>query len=218
MATYVMSDIHGEKDRFQRMLKIIGFTKKDTMYIIGDVIDRGSGGVELLLDIMKRDNIHLLLGNHEYMCRRCYAPDATVVDRTLWSQNGNAPTVEALGRLDSKHLDRVLTYLQSLPSHQCVKVGRRNFYLVHGYPGKDVHEEVWKRPAPDEENPLPEYRVIIGHTPVNHLYHERNDQSIDHLSIYHGKGYICVDCGCGHSFRNRALACLRLEDMAEFYT
>lgn len=39
----------------------------DTLYIIGDVIDRGSSGIAILRDIMKRTNVELLLGNHEWM-------------------------------------------------------------------------------------------------------------------------------------------------------
>ena len=36
--------------------------------------------------------------------------------------------------------------------------------------------------------------------------------------IFHGKGFICIDCGCGNLTNPyRRLACLRLEDMAEFY-
>lgn len=218
MSTYVMSDIHGESQRYSQMLEKIGFGDGDQLYIIGDVIDRGPGGVDLLLDIMARNNVHLLLGNHEYMCRRCYQPDATVVDRSLWAMNSSSNTVEALGALSGEKLEEVIQFLSGLPAHQELTVGGRTFYLVHGFPGKDDYERVWKRPDMNDPDPLPGKRVIIGHTPVNHLYSERNDDSIAHLSIFHAPGFICVDCGCGHSFRNRALACLRLEDMAEFYT
>ena len=34
--TYVMSDIHGEHDRFKAMLQEIQFSDKDTLYIRGD--------------------------------------------------------------------------------------------------------------------------------------------------------------------------------------
>ena len=36
--------------------------------------------------------------------------------------------------------------------------------------------------------------------------------------IMHGNGIIDIDCGCGHQkTAHRRLACLRLDDMAEFY-
>ena len=45
MAHYVMSDIHGEADRFSAMLETIHFSSQDTLYILGDVIDRGPEGI-----------------------------------------------------------------------------------------------------------------------------------------------------------------------------
>ena len=48
---YVMSDIHGKYDKYIQMLKQIHFSEKDTMYILGDMIDRGEKGMELLIDL-----------------------------------------------------------------------------------------------------------------------------------------------------------------------
>ena len=39
-----------------------------------------------------------------------------------------------------------------------------------------------------------------------------------HMWIYHGRGYLDLDCGCGYGLPQSRLACLRLEDLAEFYT
>ena len=52
---YCMSDLHGEKDLFDKMLKQIQFSSLDHLYILGDVIDRGPHGVELLEQIMASD-------------------------------------------------------------------------------------------------------------------------------------------------------------------
>lgn len=62
---YCMSDIHGELDRFKAMLDLINFSSDDTLYIIGDVIDRHPGGVEFLKIIKDTPNMFMLLGNHE---------------------------------------------------------------------------------------------------------------------------------------------------------
>ena len=42
MATYVVSDLHGQYKLFKKGLKEIGFSEDDMLYVIGDVIDRGS--------------------------------------------------------------------------------------------------------------------------------------------------------------------------------
>ena len=38
---YVLSDIHGMYDKYQQMLAKIDLKPEDTLYILGDVIDRG---------------------------------------------------------------------------------------------------------------------------------------------------------------------------------
>ena len=66
MKTYAISDLHGYPlDKFLDLLDKAGFTEDDTLYIIGDVIDRnGDGGVELLRYIMDQPNFEFILGNH----------------------------------------------------------------------------------------------------------------------------------------------------------
>ena len=39
--TYVMSDIHGMGSLLEEMLEKIRFSGQDTLYILGDMIDRG---------------------------------------------------------------------------------------------------------------------------------------------------------------------------------
>ena len=47
---YTVSDLHGYPlEKFKGLLKKIGFSDKDFLYILGDIIDRsGDGGVEML--------------------------------------------------------------------------------------------------------------------------------------------------------------------------
>lgn len=65
--TYVMSDIHGNSKRFDSVMEQIKLQLEDTLYILGDVIDRYSDGIRILRRIMKMPNVKMLLGNHEYM-------------------------------------------------------------------------------------------------------------------------------------------------------
>lgn len=86
MAHYLMSDIHGEADRFHAMLKKIGFSKEDILIILGDVIDRGPDGIDLLLEIMDMPNVIMLLGNHEYMMLQYLSPSATGTEIRRWNR------------------------------------------------------------------------------------------------------------------------------------
>ena len=50
---YVMSDIHGQKRRFDSVMKKIKLQPDDTLYILGDVIDRNPDGIKILRQIMR---------------------------------------------------------------------------------------------------------------------------------------------------------------------
>ena len=59
---YVTSDLHGyPPEKFKELLKKSGFTASDFLVILGDVIDRGEYGAELLSWIIEQDNVELIL-------------------------------------------------------------------------------------------------------------------------------------------------------------
>lgn len=74
--TYVMSDLHGMYGTYMDVMNRL--KKDDHIYILGDVIDRGSEGIKIIQDIMKRSEnpkknpqITFLLGNHEMQFLDC---------------------------------------------------------------------------------------------------------------------------------------------------
>ena len=75
---YAISDLHGCYDKYQALLKKICFGPEDTLYVLGDVLDRGPDGFRILLDMAGRSNGVGLLGNHEAMpfrrCPACWEP------------------------------------------------------------------------------------------------------------------------------------------------
>ncbi|MBQ8603991.1 MAG: fructose-bisphosphatase class III [Oscillospiraceae bacterium] len=214
MSTYCISDIHGEYDRYIKMLQLVDFSADDTMYILGDVIDRGPDSIKLLEDIIARPNVHMLLGNHEQMCLDTLGPVPEFGARQLWQSNGGGKTRSRLLYVCTlPQRGKILRFMAGLPEFMDITVNGRRFHLVHGYPGDDRHRRLWGRPAPYRPPPLENCTVIIGHTPTSLI--SGDDKTP--LSIWHGNGVICIDCGCGHKTDLRRLACLRLEDMAEFY-
>ncbi len=69
---YVISDLHGYPlDRFLRLLEKASFSAEDTLYVLGDVIDRREGGPKLIRRMMSQPNVRFLLGNHEKMMLDC---------------------------------------------------------------------------------------------------------------------------------------------------
>lgn len=226
MGTYVVSDLHGEAHLFHKLLDEIRFSDEDLLYILGDVIDRGPDGIALLQEIMATPNMILLLGNHEYMMLQYFSPEATETEVRRWNKNGNTPTRDAYLELDPTAQMRITEYLQSLPTHMEVTIGSKTYYLVHGFPGENVHDEVWHRPSMTDSNPIPNTTLIIGHTPVLYLQETKENRKHriaemirtgEHPKILHSPGFIDIDCGCSLENPIKTLGCLRLEDMAEFY-
>ena len=210
---YCMSDLHGDKERYDRMLERIGFGEEDTMYIIGDVIDRHPDGIPILLDIMRRGNIILLMGNHEWMMLNevlYNLPGAT----ERWNRNGAQPTRDALNALQEEQRTQLLKYVEALPDRLEIAVDGKKFLLVHAWPAEDRYGRIWDRSIQQRPvNPVPGCTVIIGHTPVQYVLDDHETPG----RILHLPGVIDIDCGCARSAEDRVLGCLRLNDMAEFY-
>ncbi|MBQ1251308.1 MAG: fructose-bisphosphatase class III [Firmicutes bacterium] len=204
MATYVMSDLHGCYREFFAMLKKIGFSAEDQLYIIGDVVDRGRKNIPLLQYIMKEPNITLLLGNHELMMREALESG----DNDLWFYNGGIFTLKEYQKLPKAEQAEIFDYLYSLPLFVDLTVAGRNYRLIHGAPLEDetdIEGNVWERPEPSDVF-FDDRTAIIGHTPTR-CYTDKD-------RIFYADNFIDIDCACvyyGH------LACLRLEDRKEFY-
>lgn len=211
---YVMSDLHGEYEKFVDMLIKINFTEKDELYILGDVIDRGYNPLAIIEYIVCHKNIHLIIGNHEQMFIDYYETH----DSHLWFLNGGQSTWNQIMQKDPLYEGYLYRYLKKLPYYYLYK----NFILSHAglyYPNnkniwinefldmQDKDNLLWNRSNIDNEQQFQNYISIIGHTPTFSITNNSN--------ILHRKGTIYIDCGA--TFNIGKLSCLCLDTMDEFY-
>lgn len=229
---YVMSDIHGYYDKFLEMLEKINFTDDDTMIILGDVIDRGPLGITMLKDIMSRKNMIMTMGNHELMMIQSLLGEGDEYQEKCvenWIQvNGGHETMLEVDLMSDEELAEIMEFIIKLPTAIDLTVNDRKFHLVHAWPCEDCYDALWTRPELDNISPLTkDITLIIGHTPVMFL-HAKNDNELmdyiedvqkkgDYLKIEHCNGWIDIDCGAGQDLPISRVACLRLDDMKEFY-
>lgn len=64
---YIISDIHGCKKEYLKLLDKINFSDADHLYVLGDVLDRGFDPIGVLKDMMNRKNVTFIMGNHDYL-------------------------------------------------------------------------------------------------------------------------------------------------------
>lgn len=219
---YVMSDIHGDMKKFRSVMSQIKITAEDHLYVLGDVIDRGSDGIEILRELMARPNVTVLLGNHEWMMLNALWGDQQFDDTRLWYRNGGIPTHDAYMKLPQKQQDEIQRFIQQRPLSKEVTVNGTKYILVHGAPPELIDTilskydtnpifALWTRMRPDDTMPNGK-TVIFGHTPTEYY------QEGIPLQIWYGKDKIGIDCGSGNEHPVCRLACLRLDDMTEYYS
>lgn len=234
---YVMSDIHGNARRFRSVIKQIDLQPEDTLYVLGDVIDRYPDGIKILRWIMSMPNAKMLLGNHEYMMLNVIDPKSdsnrdAFRDMKLWYRNHGLVTHEYLKRIRKSVRQEIIGYLNNLPLNIDVEVNGKRYLLVHGSPVELYSEYDYRYNSPTEfavwhrlecaERSAAGKTIVFGHTPTSHY------QNNNPLEIWHSRGgdQIGIDCGCGyppaeeqisHPVYGR-LACLRLDDMKVFYS
>lgn len=118
MASYAIGDIQGCYHAFQALLKRIGFDEKsDRLWLVGDLINRGSGSLEVLRwCYAHQDSLTVVLGNHDL--------HALVVAEGIVAAH-KSDTLDAL--LAAHDSDELLNWLR----HQRLIYQEDNHLMVH---------------------------------------------------------------------------------------
>jgi len=225
--TYVMSDLHGQYDKYQDILKQIRFKSSDNLFILGDICDYGPAPMKILLDMMVRPNVFAIAGDCDLKALRLLSkmeseeaksdPDYRL-EFTEWIQNGGMTTVSEFRALDEDTRADILDYLaEEFMAYDEVEVGGTTYVMVHaGFPdyteGSALEDyevdELTDFEADFSKEVFSDKILITGHTPT-YL------QSEDHRGrIYRRNGQIGIDCGAGEG---ETLGCLCLDNGKEYY-
>ena len=188
---YVCSDIHGQIDLYKKLLDQLHLQDDDILYIIGDVIDRGPDSIGILLDIMRRPNVELFLGNHEMMMLDNLYRRGDYPGVWLRENNGGYQTKKDLQKFSFEEQEKIINYVKSSWIQKYVTIGDTKYALHHSYwlsfcEGEDIRNNeadcswdelftaVWYSPYRLYEC-MPssfyedEYIHIIGHVPVQRI-------------------------------------------------
>ena len=110
MAIYVTSDAHGHVRALDKALSKISLTSDDTLYVLGDMIDRGPDPVGVINLVRSLPNARVLKGNHEQIML-----DAIIgqdpLDAETWDINGGWTTRQQLNEMEFE------AYEELVPCH-----------------------------------------------------------------------------------------------------
>ena len=143
---YVIGDIHGCKDKYDAMLEKLSPKELDAVFVLGDVIDIGDDGIEILTDMMYRANIYPVLGEREYYAKK-YLPliaEKGSAEKALESLEGeekqelskwlsmkSEKTVEAFLKLSDEDKEAVIDFLCEFAPYEEVEAKGKRFVLTH---------------------------------------------------------------------------------------
>lgn len=234
--TYVISDIHGCYDKYIQILELIDFKDSDTLFILGDVIDRGAEPIKILLDMMPRPNVFPILGNHEEVAidflskllveitdenHAEHIDGDFLMGLPLWFADGGVTTLDGFKKLPNEERAWVYEYLQEFSLYEIVTVNDKKFILTHsGLPeGADLKklESENEYKSFDFALATTEYSMqyfddgvflVTGHVPTFHIDPAYKGK------IYRANNNIAIDTG---AVFGEPLACLCLDTDEEFY-
>ena len=234
MATYVISDIHGQYDEFIAILDRINLQDTDTLYVLGDILDRGPHPIRVLLKLMEMPNAICLVGNHEYMAVECLSfLMQEVTDRSLdeldhktldnlvtWQYNGAKTTIDEFRELSREMQEEVVDFIKDMSIYEELTVGGQDYLLEHAGLGDfepartmddySLHDLIWKE-ADYSRQYFDDKIVITGHTPTQFIKGNPKPGF-----IYRHQNHIAIDCGA--YLEDGRLAAVCLETGEEFYT
>ena len=230
MKHWVMSDLHGDYEGYLEVLEKMNFSEEDVLYVVGDVLDRGRGGIKILQHMMLRPNIYPIIGNHEYMAGKCLRfllqeitqesianlEEGIVTGLLEWQNVGGQATMDEFHKLSKEEKLDIVEYLEDFALYEELAVDRKTYIMLHaGFlhfsperPLEDyqMYELIFH--ANDYERVyFPDKYLVTGHLPTRVIEGNKRPDC-----IYRANNHIAIDCGSGYGGRIGAY-CLDTEEV-----
>ena len=227
---YVMSDVHNDFDNFKKMLRQIQFSDKDTLFILGDLFDKGRDNpkpVELYFEILKYDNIFCLRGNHDHWLA-INLGDHQGEFRRMYSKS----YFEFKKRLTEVDQIELVRWIEDMPFQVELELGTERYLLSHAQTAEEEQSDVELHMFGQKDfedfkaflnNGVSETISVVGHTHTSSIRtYMEEEQKFPYEVWKNEKGNVFViDCANGNrsskaDFGQR-LACMRLNDRRCYY-
>ncbi len=219
MRNIAISDIHGCAKTFRYLVEEqVKLNPDDTLYLLGDYVDRGpdsKGVLDYMMELSQSGyQLRCLRGNHEEMMISASREQSEV---ELWLNNGGKETLHSFGLNEPREIpESYLSYMDQMDTHFEVD----QYILVHAglnFVGSDSEEEnsdafLWKLHNPLSDsysmmwirwwyddinwNWLKNRIIVHGHTPI------MSDEITEMLSALGQDQVLDIDNGCFARYRD----------------
>jgi serine/threonine protein phosphatase 1 len=190
-----IGDVHGHYDGLRKLVELCKLTSEDSLYFLGDLIDRGPDSAKVVKWV-RENNYPCLLGNHEIMLLHSFNEgNIDEIAVRHWLQAGGKETLESYGKGGVPQVD--IDWIASLPCY--IDLG--GVWLVHA--GVDptlplekqtteqfcwVREDFFRA----DYRYFPDKVTIVGHTITFTL------PDVPSGNIAQGPGWIAIETGAYH--------------------
>ncbi len=221
MKKYVVGDLHGATSVYQTIMSYLEEVRKEEdliLYIDGDLIDRGPGSTDMLLDVYdkiknKTFPIEYLAGNHELMMMETFQGrvKGIVNSERQWYRNGGKITDDGLvERLKTKEkILEVVDFIEDRKLYEELeeRLQGKRIALVHAECPYDVEKNknkrlkdiddisyfyLWAR----EEDPNLPFRCRIGHKDYFSIVGHTPNCQPSGFQYNKRENYLNIDGGC----------------------
>lgn len=202
MARYAVSDIHGMYSLWIQIKNCL--TDQDTLFVLGDSIDKGESGWKIIKEILLDDRVIPFWGNHEKIMYQAGMSDSRAMPFYWTHLNNGFPTWSDM-REDSNSFE-ILDLLDKKSIYQLDLINKNNDLLFLSHAGTTVKKALqegynkedllFDRTHIDIDNKEKQniferinsknFYIIHGHTPVIAMGNLKKEELIDpEIQFYH---------------------------------
>ncbi len=228
---YVIGDIHGCKDKYDAMLEKLGAGEHDAIFVLGDVLDVGDDGIEILMDMMYRANIYPILGEREYYAKKLFPllAEAGSIEKAKetadeeskemlekWLTLKSEKTIEDFLKLSEEEKEALLDFLDEFATFEEIDCKGKKFVLCHAGINNHEDRDLYEHETEDfvfaetdySKIYFPNAYLVTGHTPTVAIGKEFAGK------VYAKKRHLALDCGAAFGGR---LAAVCLDTLKVYY-
>ena len=194
MSTFAIGDVQGCYKEFRKLLSEINFnTKKDTLWLTGDLVNKGPQSLDVIKYVMDLDdNAITVLGNHDFYLIASYFkaepwPHDTNLFDDILSHKDSSEIIGWLRRQKIMHLDNELKYIlvhagihPEWEAKEILSLSSRIEFLLKGDHCKKFIESLWTNEPRNWNKSLEEKeKLIFGVNVFTRMRYLKKDLSLD---------------------------------------